>query len=151
MKVVRFSAPSIYQLYPQMTLLIPNSVRGWVNPRDIVRPEWLRQLKISKTPMRIEPATFRLVALCLKQLRHYRLCKILDMSRETEVKLRNVWVRTGDLRDGTWVWRMVCCTVMFKHFTCSQRVREPMSENHHIQRQVEKRENKAPDTSLRSI
>jgi len=41
-----------------------------VDPRSIVRPEGLSQIKIPINPLGIEAAIFLLVAQCLNQLRH---------------------------------------------------------------------------------
>ena len=52
------------------------SIRGWVEPRTVVQPEGVSQLKIPITQSGIEPATFRRVALCLTQLRHPTLWRV---------------------------------------------------------------------------
>jgi hypothetical protein len=70
MKVVRLSALGTGRLHPLGNIAGTHLCSGWVDPTAIVRLGGLCQWKIPIRPLRIEPATFRLVAQCLHQLHH---------------------------------------------------------------------------------
>jgi hypothetical protein len=90
---LRLSALGTSCLYTQEIFLVLTSIRRWVNPRDIVRPEGLRQWK---TPLGIGPTTFWIVPQCRNQL-HNRV------SRSKKVmKIKCSTPRLNRLAGGEW-------------------------------------------------
>jgi len=70
MKLVRLSALHTVRLHSPENTPGTHFCNGWVDSRATGRPEGLCQWKMSKTPSRIKPVAFRLVAHCINPLQH---------------------------------------------------------------------------------
>jgi hypothetical protein len=67
-------------------LLVLISVRGWVDPRAIVRLDGLGQLKNPVASLEIEPAVFRFVTQCLYWLRY-----LMPLLRKLDSNSKPFW------------------------------------------------------------
>jgi hypothetical protein len=92
MKVVRLSALGTGCPYPQEISLVLISVRRLSRPKATVRPKELIQWKIL-TSSGIESVTYRLVAQCLKELRHrMSLYRLGTANYSTTIITQALWI-----------------------------------------------------------
>ena len=105
--MARLSALYTGRLYHQEITLVLISVRGWIDPRAIVRPKGSSQWKVlPMTPLRIEPVTFWLVLKCVNQRCHQVPSHCIAMTKNT-IKMERMW-------------KSLCPNLRYQHGICKE-------------------------------
>jgi hypothetical protein len=110
MKVVRLSALRTSRFYPQKIPLILIYIRGWVDPRKVVRLEGLNRWKISVTQPEFKPATNRLAAPRINSNvsddyddNHNKL-QVACLLAENRIRIRNTAFHCTKSFDRIFIW-----------------------------------------------